>query len=291
MSLLGFSDTLLYVKEAAAAHDPEWRRSSIALGPLYALQVAQISGTLALALWVLVRARLDRRTPQAVRRQITRLSIGAALMLIGAVAIFGNAYVGSLLVESTMQPVLALGALVMAIQAARYPGMLEGQLLRSDLNSSLLGTAAVMTGFVALLAALGAPGEVIAGTGWFVLAAVVFADELRSLAERAFFRSGSRAGRTGLRTAAAYAEVGDPPRRQCRSSTRLRAAAGPRSGTAGSSGRRSSPPSRRPSMRRALSGRRSAEWQGRRAWLLPAWYAARDRAFRGPAPPLPRSGW
>ena len=209
MSLLGFSDTLLYVKEAAASHDSAWRRDSIALGPMYALQFVQIAGTLALALWVLIRARLDSRTPAKVRPQITQLCVGAALMLVGAVAIFGNAYVGSLLVESTMQPLLALGALVMAIQAARYPGMLEGQLLRSDLNSSLLGTAAVMTCFVALLVAVGAPGEVIAGTGWFVLAAVVFADELRSLAERAFFNPGSRAGRAGLRTAAAYAGSAD----------------------------------------------------------------------------------
>lgn len=209
ISLLGFSNTLLYAKGMAAAHDSDWRRNFIALGPLYAVQVVQISGTLALALWVLISARLDRGTPAAARPQLTVLCAGAALMLLGAVAVFGNAYVGSLLVESTLQPILVLGSFVMAIQLARYPGTLEGQLLRSDLKSSLLGTAAVMTCFVVLLVVAGASGEVIAAGGWFVLAVVVFGDELRMLADHVFFNPASRADRAGLRTAAAYAGSAD----------------------------------------------------------------------------------
>jgi DNA-binding CsgD family transcriptional regulator len=45
--------------------------------------------------------------------------------------------------------------------------------------------------------------------GWFPLAVFVFRDDLRALADRAFYGAGSRAGRAGLRVAATYAGAAD----------------------------------------------------------------------------------
>ena len=62
-----------------------------------------------------------------------------------------------------------------------------------------------MSLYLLIMTLVGMPSERVAELGWFVLAAFVLGDELRALADRAFFGAGQRAGRAGLRTAASYA--------------------------------------------------------------------------------------
>ena len=62
-----------------------------------------------------------------------------------------------------------------------------------------------MVSFVGLVLAAGGSFRVLAGLGWLMLVLYVFADDIRAVADRAFYGSGSRAGRAGLRRIAAYA--------------------------------------------------------------------------------------
>lgn len=172
-------------------------------GRLESLQWLQALGTFALALFVLVRAR--RARPAAMRSQLDLLIAGMALILLSGAAAFANLYGGSLPLESLLQPVGVLGGLLVTVPLVRYRGSLEGQLLRSELKSSLLGSGLLMACYLALMVVAGASAQLIAGVGWFVLAVFVLSDELRALADRAFYGAGQRAGRAGLRTAASYA--------------------------------------------------------------------------------------
>lgn len=204
--LLGFSDTLLYHYWAPGSQAATNGKGFVAIGPLYPVQVVQVVGTSVLALAVLLRVRRARPAPaESVRPQLNMLIAGTALMLLGASLMFANAYVGAQPIESLLQPILVVGGMLVAAPLAGYPGLLEGQLLRSDLKSSLLGATLLMACFVALVFVAGASSELVAGLGWFVLAVFVFGDDLRALADRAFYGAGSRAGRAGLRTAATYA--------------------------------------------------------------------------------------
>ena len=171
--------------------------------PLQVLQRLQALGTFALALVVLVRARLVG--PAAVRSQLTQLTVGAALVVIGCALMFANAYVGSLRFESLPQSLAMLGGLLVAVSFVRYRGLLEGQLLRSDLKSSGLGAGLLMACYVVLMVVAGASEQLVAGLGWFVLTVFVLSEDLRALADRAFYGSGSRAGRSVLRTVTSYA--------------------------------------------------------------------------------------
>jgi hypothetical protein len=117
---------------------------------------------------------------------------------------FANLYDGSLPLESLLQPVAVLGAVLVAVPFVRYRGGLEGQLLRTDLEASLLAAAVLMGLYVLLATAEGASAQRIAYFGWLVLTVFVLGDELRGVADRAFFGAGQRAGRAGLRTAASY---------------------------------------------------------------------------------------
>ena len=164
----------------------------------------QAFGTFALALVVLLRARRAARSA-AARTQLTLMTAGAALALLGGALMFGISYLGSLPIESLVQPVTVIGGLLVVVPFVRYRGLLEGQLLRSDLKASLLGTGLLMACYVALTALAGAPAQLVAGLGWFVLSIFVLSDDLRALADRAFYGAGSRASRAGLRTAASYA--------------------------------------------------------------------------------------
>ena len=200
MSMWG---SLFYVYRVPAGAGPG-AKGVFVPGPLQFLQLLQAFGTFALALVVLLRARRGVRSA-AVRSQLTLMIAGAALALLGGALMFANSYVGSLPYESLVQPVTVLGGLLVAVPFVRYRGLLEGQLLRSDLKASLLGTGLLMTCYVALMAVAGAPAQLVAGLGWFVLAVFVLSDDLRALADRAFYGAGSRASRAGLRTAASYA--------------------------------------------------------------------------------------
>jgi hypothetical protein len=176
-------------------------------GPLQFIQVLQSLGTFALALVVLLRAR--RVAPAAVRSQLTLMIAGGGLALFAGALMFASSYVGSLRDESLLQPLVVLGGVLVAVPFVRYRGLLEGQLLRSDLKSSLLATALLMGVYLILMVAAGASEQLVAGLGWFVLAAFVLSDDLRAIADRAFYGAGSRAGRAGLRTAASYAGAGE----------------------------------------------------------------------------------
>ena len=182
-----------------------------AIGPLYSLLVVQILGTLGGALVVLLRAR--RLAADSARRglsQLNTLAAGTALMVLGSALMFGNAYYDSALpVESLLQPILLAGGFLVALGLVRYRGLLEGQLLRSDLRASLLGSALLLSGFLAIMLALGEPSERFGELGWFVLAVFVLGDQLRGLADRAVFAGGQRAGRADLRMAVSYAGSGE----------------------------------------------------------------------------------
>jgi hypothetical protein len=205
--LAGFSNRLLYHYLAPGSAAAKSANGALVIGPLYPLQVVQITLTLVLALTVLWRAHWTHPRPTAtVVGQLNLLCVGVALMLVGSALMFANVYLGgNLLDESLLDPILVGGGLLVAMGFAGYPGLLEGQLLRSDLKSSLLASCLVMTAFVGLVLAAGASFRVLAGLGWLVLAVTVFGDGLRAVTDRAFFGAGSRAGRAGLRTAAAYA--------------------------------------------------------------------------------------
>jgi hypothetical protein len=203
---LGFSDTLLYVYEKAPAGATTDVNGTIGIGPLYPVQIVAIGLPLVLALLVLAaarraRARAGRRSP----RELDWMIAGTALLTLGALIMFGNAYAGSLAVESVLQLILIGGAAVVAAPLARYPGLVDGQLLKKDVRASLLGSFGVMAVFVVLVLLSGGSLRILLGVGWFVLGAFVFRDDVRALVDRVFYGASSRAERAGLRTAATYA--------------------------------------------------------------------------------------
>jgi len=201
------NDVLIYRFVPALPNATTDVNGTLERGPLYPLYVTQVTGTLAIALWIIVRARRDTQSaPAQVRPALDWLIVGTSLMLAAAVAMFAIAASGGTLQnESLVDPVLGLGAIIVAVPFARYPGLIEGQLLRSDMRSSLLGAVVLMTAFSAVVIAAGGSFQALAGLGWLVLAVYVFADDLRALTDRLFYGSGSRAGRAGLRTTASYA--------------------------------------------------------------------------------------
>lgn len=179
------------------------------VGPLYPLMIVQTTGTLALGVVVLGRARRAvRRDGRRVPGQLTRLLVGAVLLLAGAALMFANVYLGSITGEGFLQVALLAGGVLVAGSVARYPGLVDGQLLHADLKASLLGSLLVMAAFVSLVLAVGAGLQVLIGMGWFVLAVFLLRDDLRELADRAFYGPGERAARKGLRTAAVFAGSG-----------------------------------------------------------------------------------
>ena len=178
-------------------------RGVFVVGRFQFVQVLQALGIFALALIVLLRAR--RVAPATVRSQLTLMIVGSALLVFGGGLMFANLYLGSLPFESLLQVLPVLGGLLIAVPLVHYRGLLEGQLLRSDLKASLLAAVLLMSLFVLITAMVGMPSGRVAELGWFVLAAFVLGDELRGLADRAFFGAGQRAGRAGLRIAASYA--------------------------------------------------------------------------------------
>ena len=201
--ILAFSPTRVFLwQSAASAAD-----APLAVGPLYPVMLVQLPVTAALALAVLVHARL-RPSPAASRvlGLLDQLVAGMALLFVACVLMQTNVYVGgSAWVESAYYPILLAGSLLVVRAFARYPGLIEGQLLRTDLRSSFLGAVLVLSAFTVLVLEAGGSFRVLAGLGWMALALFVFTDDIRALVERAAFGSGSRAARAGLRTAAAYA--------------------------------------------------------------------------------------
>jgi DNA-binding CsgD family transcriptional regulator len=183
----------------------------VGIGPLYPLLIVQTAGTLALAVLVLERARRAvRREGRPVPRQLVWLLAGAVLILTGSTLLFANVYLGSFEAEGLLQLVVLAGGILVAVAMARYPGLVEGQLLRTDLKASLLGSLLAMAAFVALVLVAGAGPRVLLGAGWFVLAVFLLRDDLRALADRVFYGSGERAARAGLRTAAVSAGSSEP---------------------------------------------------------------------------------
>ena len=183
-------------------------RGVFVVGRFQFVQVLQALGIFALALIVLLRAR--RVAPATVRSQLTLMIVGSALLVFGGGLMFANLYLGSLPFESLLQVLPVLGGLLIAVPLVHYRGLLEGQLLRSDLKASLLAAVLLMSLFVLITAMVGMPSGRVAELGWFVLAVFVLGDELRGLADRAFFGAGQRAGRTGLRAAASYTGSPEP---------------------------------------------------------------------------------
>ena len=207
---LSFSDTLIWRYSAPLANATVNVNGSTVPGRLYWLYAAQTVATLVLALFALVHARrANPRVAEQVRATLDRLVFGTALMCAAAALLFALVfYAGGLWIESLLDPILGLGAILVAIPFTRSPGLAEGQLLRTDAMSSLLGAALLMAAFTAVVLAAGGSFRGLAGLGWFALAVFVFADDLKSLADRAFYRPSSRAARAGLRAAAAYAGAG-----------------------------------------------------------------------------------
>ena len=199
---IGIGTTWFYTYVVPAGTGPDAKGEFIP-GRLQFLQLLLVLAVFALSVLVLMRARRTRIS--AVRSQLTLLVVGMALLLGAVATAFINLYVGSLSLETLLQPIGALGALLVGLPLVRYRGSIDGQLLRSDLKSSLLASGLLMLAYVVLAAAAGASEQLIAGLGWFALAVFVLGDELRGLADRVYFGAGSRAARAGLRTAASYA--------------------------------------------------------------------------------------
>ena len=204
--ILSLDSTLIYpwTPPGPGTTDPVNGVSGI--GPLYPLMIVQTVGTLVLAVIVLERARrAAKREGRHAPRHLTDLVGGAVVLLLGVALMFANVYLGSLTLEGLLQVVMLVGGVLIAVSVARYPGLVEGQLLRADLKASLLGSLLVMAAFIALVLVAGAGPRVLIGVGWFILVAFLLRDDLRELADRLFYASGERAARAGLRTAAVSA--------------------------------------------------------------------------------------
>lgn len=200
------STTDLVFDYPGAPLNPQHAASSFPLGPLYwtfpAIVVAPLVGA---EIVFVVALRRGRGGSDGTRPQLQLLMAGTGLFLLGTVLVVGNAIAGLPIPEGCLQPSLAAGALVTAYAFARFPGLVEGQLLWSDLKASLLGTAIVMTLVAALIIVSGGSHYVLAASGWLVLVAYVFNGQLRSLADRPFFAVEARADRADLITAARFA--------------------------------------------------------------------------------------
>jgi hypothetical protein len=207
--LLGLSPTLLYRYTPALSGATSNVNGSNAPGPLYLLQVAQVTGTLALALAVLLRARREeRRRGRSSPAQLSVLTVGCALTLVALVVIFVNVYVGSLRVESLLQPILIISAALMAVALAGYPGLVEGQLLRTELRASLLGSLALLAVFTILVLLSNGGLRVLLGVGWLILTLFLLRDDIWTLLDRLFYGAAGRSGRESLRAAATYSGSG-----------------------------------------------------------------------------------
>jgi len=181
----------------------------LAAGPLYTFYVVQLWGTLLAALLLASRTRRRWRPGSAHRAALDLLLTGLAVII--ATMAFSTPVIyldGPLWMESLTYPFLCAGAFLIALAFVRYPGLVEGQLLRADLKSSLLAAAALMTAFTGVILAAGEGFRALAGLGWLVLTVFVLNDDLRTLIDHGFYRQGSRSARSGLRTAAAYAGGG-----------------------------------------------------------------------------------
>jgi hypothetical protein len=204
--VIDFSPTLLYHYHPAVAGATTSLNGTSTIGPLYPFMVVQTTGTLALAAAVVWRARL-RASGHGGRKPVALdlIGLGTTIMLISVAALFVNAYANSPGTEFLLQPLLVAGAVVTAVPLVSYSGLLRGQLLRTDLLASMLGSAVLLVVFTVLVLLAGASLRVLLGVGWFVIAVFLFRDDLWSLVDRVFYGAGSRAGRSGLRTVAAYA--------------------------------------------------------------------------------------
>jgi hypothetical protein len=205
--LIGISTTWFFTYRVPAGAAP-FAKGEFVPGRLQFLQV--LLGLIVFAVGLLVLLRTRREGTRAIRSQLDLQIAGMVLLVAAGVAAVVNMYVGSLWVESFLEPVAVLGAFLVGIPLVRYRGSLDGQLLRSDLKSSLLASALLMCAYAVIAAAAGASEQLMAGLGWFVLAVFVLSDDIRGLADRAFYAAGSRAGRVGLRTAASYAGAPEP---------------------------------------------------------------------------------
>lgn len=203
MAVLSVSDTLVYDywsgKPASAAD-----YAGFPPGPLYWLMALELVVPLAVAAVALVRMRTAERERGAGKEAGIVLA-GVLVMLVASVLLLANTLSGGVVDEGLLQPPLLIGAVMVAVPLARYPGLAEGQLLRSDLKSSLLGALLLMLGFVVLVELTGEPLLEAAAVGWFVLAGFVFVDDVRELVDRAVYGPEARLGRTSMRMAMSYA--------------------------------------------------------------------------------------
>ena len=202
---LSWSDTLLYEVTRTVSSGGD-RRLVLEPGPLYPLAIVQILLTGGLTVGVVLVRRLRRPRPIGEsRRQLDMLVAGALLTLAGAALMLGNAIASNPIPEGMFEPLVMIGVLLVAVPLTRYTGLLEGQLLRTDLWSSLLGVVLLVTAVVTIGEVAGASTAVFAIGGAVVVAVYVFTDDLRALVDRAFFDSAARAQRVGLRRAASFA--------------------------------------------------------------------------------------
>ncbi len=174
-------------------------------GPLYLVEAAEVVGALLLCLFVTARAWRSALVTTSLRRQLGWMTLGVGLMLAGAAMMFVNAYLLGWIAADLWQvlPLLA-GCALLAVTLCRFTGTLEGQLLRRDLQSLLLGAVVLMAVFAALAVAADGSFLILATLGFLLLLVYMAADELRSLTDRVSFSSALRAGRASLRRSSAY---------------------------------------------------------------------------------------
>jgi len=198
LAVLGWTDTLLFdywsapvgVGSDAAAYG---------MGRLYFLFAAYLAATLALALLVLLRARRALvRSSSALVGPLGWLFAGTAAFLGGSLALLVNAYAGWPVPEGYLQPFLLAGCIMIAVAVPKYPGLVEGQLLRADLKSSLLGALLLIAVPTGLAVGAGASVGVLAAIGWIPLTVFVFHTRIRMICDRPFFDRETRQARTAL---------------------------------------------------------------------------------------------
>jgi DNA-binding CsgD family transcriptional regulator len=196
---------LIYDYDGVAL-DPERVAGSFPLGPLYSLYVVCVAAPLGGAAFVAMRARRgSAAAPAAAGTPLLLLAGGTGLFLLGVATMTVNAFAGLPIREGYLQPALAAGALTTAYAFARYPGLLEGQLLWSDLKASLLATTMLMVPFAVLVVVMGGSYHVLVGAGWLLIAAYVLNSSLRAAADLPFFGTQARGDRADLITAARFA--------------------------------------------------------------------------------------
>ena len=127
--------TLFFAYRIPAGAGPN-AKGVFVIGRFQFIQVLQALGTFALGLVVLLRGR--RVAPATVRSQLALMIVGSALILFGGALMFANLYDGSLPFESLLSGPASAWRPFIAVPLVHYRGLLEGQLLRSDLKASLL---------------------------------------------------------------------------------------------------------------------------------------------------------